>query len=100
MSERQPAETPLGKGRPRAPRPPTFEGRLGARIEETRKGKGLSADELAEKAGVGRATVIRVEAGAPNPAITTILAIANALGLSGEQLLRKVEDWTAKPRLH
>lgn len=86
-----------GKGRPRNERPDTFEGQLGARIEEARKAKSWSVDQLAHASGLGRSTVIRLEGGTVSTAIGIVLAIANALGLSGEQLLRKVPDWTQKP---
>lgn len=86
-----------GKGRPRAERPDTFEGRLGARVEAARKSRGMTAGELADAARVGLGTVARIERGAASPTVASVLAIANALGLSGDQLMKKVPDWTRKP---
>src|SRR4051812_16892417 len=84
-------------GRPRKERPDTMEGRLGERIETLRKDKGWDVVALASAAGVGNGTIQRLERGDTSPTLGTVLAVANGLGLSGEQLMRRVPDWTEKP---
>lgn len=54
---------------------------LGKRIEELRKKKGLTQEELAEKAGFHRAYFWDIEQGR-NISIKTVYKIARALGLS------------------
>lgn len=84
--------------RPRGVRPPGLPGQLAARVEELRKDQGLDVTTLASRAGVGRGTVLRIEAGQVSPTLETILAIAHALGISGAALLRDCADWNAKPK--
>ncbi len=53
-----------------------------------RANQGLSASELAVKAGLGRQTVSRIEKGEAEPRIATIGKLAKALG-------KKVEDFVS-----
>lgn len=55
--------------------------KLGTRIEELRKKKGLTQEELAEKSGFHRAYFWDIEQGR-NVSIKTIYKIAKALGIS------------------
>lgn len=55
---------------------------LGKNIAKFRKGAGLSQDDLAVKALVGRRTIHRIETGSTDPRYTTMLKIANALNLN------------------
>lgn len=55
---------------------------VGANIAHLRQARGLSAGELARRAGVGKATLSRIEAGAHNPTIETLHAITTALGVT------------------
>lgn len=55
--------------------------KLGTRIEELRKKKGLTQEELAEKTGLHRAYFWDIEQGR-NVSIKTIYKIAKALGVS------------------
>jgi XRE family transcriptional regulator, regulator of sulfur utilization len=59
---------------------PLFQ-KLGRRIEELRKAKGLTQEELAEKSGFHRAYFWDIENGR-NVSIKTIYKIAQALGVS------------------
>jgi len=52
---------------------------LQSQILELRLEKGLSQEELAEKAGTKQTIISRVERGANQPSIETIQKIANAL---------------------
>lgn len=80
-------------GRTRKPRPAGLAGQLGERIEAVRKARGWTAEELAVGAGVGRGTVLRIEAGSVDAGIGTVRAVARALGLSGAELLSACPDW-------
>jgi transcriptional regulator with XRE-family HTH domain len=53
--------------------------RMPGHVARIRFGKGLSQVALAEAAGVGRSTVIRVESGTCAPTLRTMKAIASAL---------------------
>lgn len=50
----------------------------GRRVAQARKRAGLSQPQLAEKVGVGRATIARIEAGTA-PSLAVALAIAHEL---------------------
>lgn len=50
-------------------------------IRKTRKDKGLSQQELAEKAKVSQRTVSAIETGSMDPSVKTLLAILAVLGL-------------------
>lgn len=89
---------PRQRGRPRKPRPANLSGQLGERIESLRKERNLSADDLGAIARLGLGTVIRVERGEQSPTLDTVLAIADALGISGADLLATCRAWTAKPK--
>lgn len=54
---------------------------IGARVRELREGRGLSLSELARLAGVGKATLSRLEAGGQNPTMETLYALTTALGV-------------------
>lgn len=58
---------------------PDLKRTVGANIAQLRQARGLSAGELARRAGVGKATLSRIEAGAHNPTIETLYAITVAL---------------------
>ena len=80
-------------GRGRKPRPAGIAGEIGEAVECRRKALGWDVDALAAGAGVGRGTVIRIEAGATDAGIGTVLAIARALGVSGAELLAGCPEW-------
>ena len=60
--------------------------RLANRLKERRTELGLTQAELAERVGVTRKTVNTVENGIFTPSTTLALKLAEALGLSVEQL--------------
>lgn len=86
------------RGRPRKPRPSGLAGQLGQIIEQHRKERGLSAEELGSLAGLGLGTIIRVERGEQSPTLDTVLAIAHALGISGNELLSACAAWNEQPK--
>lgn len=61
---------------------------LASRIRAHRKARGLSASELARRAGLARTHVSLIERGTRRtPSIETVQAIARALGVSVSELL-------------
>ena len=54
---------------------------LADRVRKAREITGLSQDELATRAGVGRATLARIEQGKNVPRRATIIALAFATGV-------------------
>lgn len=56
--------------------------RIGQRIAELRKAKGLTQQELAEAAGLQRPHVVRLEQGRYGATIDVLSAIAGAMGYS------------------
>ncbi len=55
-------------------------------VWEARNRKGMSEEELAEKSGVSKSTIQRIEAGKTSPSINKLGKIAEALGLKVEDL--------------
>lgn len=55
--------------------------RIGRRVTELRRQRGLSLSELAARAGIGKATLSGVEAGTRNPTLETLYAITGQLDL-------------------
>ena len=62
--------------------------RLGLKIYNIRKERGISATELSEKLGCALQTVYRWESGARMPDIPTLMKIAQILGSSLDELTR------------
>jgi transcriptional regulator with XRE-family HTH domain len=57
------------------------------RLRMWRERKALTQQQLAEKAGLTRVTVARVETGREEPYPTTVRKLADALGLEPEELM-------------
>ena len=60
---------------------------LGKQIRQHRKAAGLTQGELAEKCGIYRPYLSRIENGTANPLLTVILAIADALKVPIDKLM-------------
>jgi transcriptional regulator with XRE-family HTH domain len=58
-----------------------------ARLKLVRQRKALTQRQLAEKAGVNRVTITRLEGGKDKPFPTTVRKLANALGVEPEDLM-------------
>jgi transcriptional regulator with XRE-family HTH domain len=56
--------------------------RLGERIREQRRTKGMTQENLAQSLDLSVAYVSLIERGGRNPPYTTVLAIARALGVA------------------
>ena len=65
--------------------------RLGARIKDLRRRRGLTLDDLAERAGVSRAMISKVERGEKNPTLVVTAKVAEGLGVTISELLRVEE---------
>lgn len=61
-------------------------------IKTLRKKRNISAEDLALKAGLTRATIAKLEAGEGNPTVATLDSLAKAMGLSAGELLRLAES--------
>jgi transcriptional regulator with XRE-family HTH domain len=64
---------------------------IGARVKALREGMGLSLRDLAERSGVGAATLSQVERGESSPTLVVATRIADGLELTLSQLLRLEE---------
>lgn len=62
-------------------------GRLSDNLRHARRAAGLSQVELAERAGVGAATIARIEAGGMDPRVSTLEKLARALGVDARTLM-------------
>lgn len=54
--------------------------RLAREVYDLRKARGLTQRQLGAKAGIQQAEISRIEAGNSNPTLSTIAALAQALG--------------------
>jgi transcriptional regulator with XRE-family HTH domain len=61
---------------------------LGTRIRTRRLHKGLTQEQLAERAGIDRSTIQRIEGGLNDPRHSHLLRIANALDIPLADLVR------------
>lgn len=59
---------------------------FGKRLKKFRKTKGLTQEQLAEKAGLHHTFIGAVERGSKNPSLESIAKIAEALGISLREL--------------
>lgn len=72
--------------------------RLGARIRELRQAQQMTLEELAERSGVSRAMISKVERGTNNPTLVVAVKIASGLGVGLTDLLSRPQPRQA--RLH
>ncbi len=63
--------------------------KLGARIREIRKDKGISQKELAHSIGKDQQSIQRLETGNINPSYYYLIEIANGLEIELNKLLEK-----------
>jgi transcriptional regulator with XRE-family HTH domain len=62
---------------------------LGSAIRKEREGKTLSQEEFAHQCGVHRTYIGSVERGERNVSLENIIRIAEALGLTASELLKR-----------
>ncbi|MBL4656362.1 MAG: helix-turn-helix transcriptional regulator [Flavobacteriales bacterium] len=60
---------------------------FGKNLRRIRESKGMSQETLGLNAGSFQSTVLRIEHGESNPKLTTIVALAKALGVEPKELL-------------
>ena len=65
------------------------------RLKDVRQRKALTQQQLAERAGVNRVTIARIEGGKDEPFPTTVRKVADALGVEPEELLEPVAESAA-----
>ena len=62
--------------------------RLADNLRRARRAAGLSQLELSKRAGVGAATIARIEAGEiDNPRVNTLVKLAEVLGIHARELM-------------
>ena len=66
------------------------------RLKDVRQRKALTQQQLADRAGVNRVTIARIEGGKDEPFPTTVRKVADALGVDPEELLEPVAQARAK----
>lgn len=60
---------------------------IGQNIQNHRKMKRITQETLAELVGISATTISHIEIGVRNPSLDTLINIANALGVTSDQLL-------------
>lgn len=65
----------------------TVKKKFGNNVRELRKKKGLTQEELADKAGLHFTYIGQIERGLRNPSLINICKIATALNIDGKELL-------------
>ena len=61
--------------------------RIGKRVATARKAAELTQEQLAAKVGISREYLARLEGGAHEPTLTTIVKVARALGVTPGSLI-------------
>lgn len=61
------------------------------KLQELRKQKGMTQEELAEKLYVSRTAVSKWESGASDPSTSNLLTLAKLFNTTAEELLREVQ---------
>ncbi|NOD95154.1 helix-turn-helix domain-containing protein [Ruegeria sp. HKCCD4884] len=70
----------------------TLSNRLASRLNELRRGRGWSLDQLSEHSGISRATLSRMEKGDVSPTAENLGRLCAAYDLPMSRLLMMVED--------
>lgn len=60
---------------------------LGKRVRRFRKARGLNQEDVANRAGIGRTTLSRLENGKQYPRFKTLMSIASALDIPFQKLM-------------
>jgi transcriptional regulator with XRE-family HTH domain len=64
---------------------------FGVLLQEARKNKGISQEKLAELSDLHRTYISDLERGLRNPTLSTIVTLANALGMTASELLKELK---------
>ena len=76
---------------------------MGKRLEEVRESRGLTREEVAEKAGISTKFLYEVERGKKGISAQTLLKLAQTLAVSTDYLLKGEKEaviWNEKKRLN
>lgn len=65
---------------------------LGPRLQEARKQRRLTLEQLAERSGISKSMLSQIERGLANPTVATLWNIAHALGLEIGSLIGTAES--------
>jgi transcriptional regulator with XRE-family HTH domain len=65
---------------------------IGDRLKDLRIEKALTQQELADKAGIGKNTVNRIELNLSEPHMSTVRKLARALGVEPRRLTKGADD--------
>ncbi|MDN3203779.1 helix-turn-helix transcriptional regulator [Algoriphagus sediminis] len=65
---------------------------VGEQIKLARLRRKLSSEQVAERSGIGRSTLVRIEKGDPGVSIGNILNVLKVLGLEQDLLLLAKDD--------
>jgi transcriptional regulator with XRE-family HTH domain len=65
---------------------------VGEQIKLARLRRKLSSEQVAERAGIGRSTLVKIEKGHPGASIGHVLNVLRALGLEHDFLLLAKDD--------
>ena len=71
--------------------------RLGRSIKQLRHARGITQQELANKAGLHRTYVSDIERGSRNPSLTSLERVAAALVISLSEIFKHAEPPNAGP---
>lgn len=66
----------------------TIEAAVRGRIRELRIARGLTQEQLCERAGISIDAITRIESGSRTPTLSTLASIARALGVELSELVR------------
>ena len=69
---------------------------FGARVRELRRAAGMTQEDLAERCGLFRTYMSRIETGKANPTLTMIHALAASLGVSVPALFGEASESPAR----
>ena len=69
---------------------------LGLTIRQLRKARGKSQEQLAHEAGLSLTSMARIELGQQEVRFGTLLRLASALQLDGDELVAEVEQMLSK----
>src|ERR1700691_4842512 len=64
---------------------------VAAAVRRLRHGRGLSADQLAARAGVSKGALVALEHASANPNLATLVRLADGLGVSVSALVERPE---------
>lgn len=70
--------------------------RVGRRVQTLRKGAGMTQDDLAAKAGVGRVFLSEIERGRKTPSLETLERLGAALNVEVTDFLLELEGGATK----